>query len=367
MGTTVQLGFQFEEDLEKLYHSSPLKTALKYPQFRIMGSKHRLLPWFYKIFSGLKFETALDAFSGSGCVAYLLKAMGKTVIANDFLQFAYHIANGLVANPGIKLNNDDVTLLLTYNPNADHFIASTFRGIFFTEEDLHFLDNIWANLRSLKDPYKRSLTLSALFRAAVKRQPRGVFTVGNGRTRKYDDGRRDLRLSLREHFLESVELLNRVVYDNGRSHTATCSDVFELVLDRPVDLVYFDPPYVPRRDDNDYIKRYHFLEGLACYWEGVEILPNSKVKKIRKKFTPFAYRRTAHEAFDKLFEKFADSILVLSYSSNGYPDKEELVELMKRYKRHVVVEENLHRYHFGTHKGVSPERAVVREYLIIGE
>jgi len=344
-----------------------LYIAARYPQFRIMGSKHKLLPWFHKVFCELKFETALDAFSGSGCVAYLLKAMGKTVIANDFLQFAYHIANGLVANPGVKLTDQDIAQLLRENPNADHFITQTFRGIFYTEEDLRFLDNTWANLRVIEDAYKRSLTLSALFRAAVKRQPRGVFTVGNEQTHKYNDGRRDLRLSLRQHFLEAVRYFNTVVYDDGRPHAATCEDIFELSLDQPVDLVYFDPPYVPRRDDNDYIKRYHFLEGLACYWRGVEILSNSKVKKIKKKFTPFAYRQTAHEAFDRLFRKFADSILVLSYSSNGYPDKEELIRLMKRYKRHVTVEENIHRYHFGTHKGVHPERAVVREYLIIGE
>ena len=33
------------------------------------------------------------------------------------------------------------------------------------------------------------------------------------------------------------------------------------------DLVYLDPPYAPPRDDNDYLKRYWFLEGLATYWD----------------------------------------------------------------------------------------------------
>lgn len=367
MVMSVHLGFRANKNLTELQNSSSLEVASRYPLFRIMGSKHRLLPWFHETFSSLKFETALDTFSGSGSVAYLLKAMGKTVVANDFLRFAYHIANGLVTNPGVQLTEADTSHLLRENSNADHFIETTFHGIFFTKKDLHFLDNIWANLRTLKNPYKHSLALSALFRAAVKKQPRGVFTVGNGKTRKYDDGRRDLRLSLREHFLESVELLNTVVYDNGRPHVAECSDIFDLALHKPMDLAYFDPPYVPRSDDNDYIKRYHFLEGLACYWEGVEVMTDSKVRKIRKRFTPFAYRHTAHEAFDRLFKKFADSILVLSYSSNGYPDKEDLVKLMKRYKRRVRVEENSHRYHFGTHKGVRPERAVVQEYLIIGE
>src|SRR5207237_3927019 len=119
----------------------------------------------------------------------------------------------------------------------------------------------------------------------LKRQPRGVFSVsGLGR---YDDGRRDLRLSLEQHFIESVEIFNRVVFDNGRDHVTTCADVFDLEPNS-VDLVYLDPPYVPRSDDNCYIKRYHFLEGLATYWKGVEFHPSSKVKKLRKRYTPFS-------------------------------------------------------------------------------
>jgi DNA adenine methylase/adenine-specific DNA-methyltransferase len=330
-----------------------------------MGSKHRLLPWIHKVLSELDFDTAMDAFSGSGCVAHLLKAMGKSVVANDFLRFAYHLAHGLTVNPGVQLSHADLDGLLQDKHGTEGFIERTFNDIFFTSEDLRFLDNTWANLRRIRDPYKQSLVISAMCRAAIKKQPRGVFTVARPRAQRYDDGRRDTQLSLRDHFLESVELFNSLVYDDGRIHTALCRDVFNAPTD--VDLVYLDPPYVPRSDDNCYIKRYHFIEGLACYWRGVEILPDSKVKKIRKKFTPFSYRRTAVEAFAALFARFRESILVLSYSSNGYPDLSELVRLMKRYKQRVTVHEHEHRYHFGTHDAVRQERAVVQEYLLVGE
>lgn len=336
--------------------------ALRYPQLRLMGSKHRLLPWLHGVFSTLRFETALDAFSGSGCVAYLLKIMGKTVTANDFLNFAHHLANALTANPGVKLTPDEVDVLLQENPNANRFISTTFEGIFFNDEDNRFLDNTWANLPMLTDPHKRSLVIAAMVRAAIKKQPRGVFTIG-GLDGRHDDGRRDLRLSLREHFLESLALFNDLVYDDGRAHRALCGDVFDAPTD--VDLVYLDPPYVPRSDDNCYVKRYHFLEGLSCYWKGLTVMNNSKVKKIQKKYTPFSYRKTAYDAFDGLFARYRDSILVLSYSSNGYPDKDDLVQLMKRYKSRVTVYENEHRYHFGTHDRV--RRALVREYLLVGE
>lgn len=351
-----------------------LRQAGSYPQFRFMGSKHKLLPWLAGVFRDLEFDSALDAFNGSGSVAYLLKTMGKTVATNDFLSFGHHIANGLVTNPGLTLEEDELEGTLRENPDAQRFVRDTFGGIFFAEEDLRFLDNVWANLRENPlNSHKHSLVIAALVRAAVKKQPRGVFTVGNAKTEGYGDGRRDLRLSIREHFLESLELFGGVVFDDGRDHASFRSDIFEADLgDRDINLVYMDPPYVPRSDDNDYIKRYHFLEGLSCYWrdsEGqpLEIMQESKVKKIKKRFTPFAYKRTAYEAFDRLFERFKESTLVLSYSSNGYPDREELVEIMGRHKGRIRVEETEHRYHFGTHGEVSKERTSVREYVIIGE
>jgi adenine-specific DNA-methyltransferase len=342
-----------------------LELPAHYPQLRIMGSKHRLLPWIHEILTELNFATALDAFSGSGCVSYLLKAMGKTVVANDFLRFAYHLVHGLTVNPGVKLSDADIEMLTRHTPKSSKFIQRTFDGIFFSTEDLRFLDNTWCNLSEIGNPYKRSLAISAMCRASIKKQPRGVFTVARSRARLYDDGRRDTKLSLRDHFVESVDLFNGIVYDDGRQHAAICGDVFEAPMQ--VDLVYLDPPYVPRRDDNCYIKRYHFIEGLASYWQGVHILRQSKVKKLKKKFTPFSYRRTANEAFEALFGRFRQSILVLSYSSNAYPDLSELVRLMRRYKDRVKVHEHQHRYHFGTHGGVRQERALVREYLIVGQ
>ena len=123
-------------------------------------------------------------------------------------------------------------------------------------------------------------------------------------------------------------------------------------------------PYVPRSDDNCYVKRYHFLEGLSCYWRGMEIDYSTKVRKIQKRFTPFSYRRTAIDAFDRMFAKFSDSLIVLSYSSNGYPDLERLEYLLRRYKGNVRVYKRPHRYHFGTHSAVN--RSIVTEYLIVG-
>ncbi len=338
------------------------ERATDYPELRYMGSKHRLLPWIHGVLCTLPFDTAADPFVGSGCVAYLLKAMGKRVIASDFLNFPSVLAAATIANSEHRLDGLAVKKLSAPNRNGPRFIEDTFTGIFYTPEDLQFLDRVSANIENLSHPHQQALARAALIRSCLKKQPRGVFTV-SGDLSHYDDGRRDLRLSIEEHFLEQVEAFNHVVFDNGRRHTVKRADVFSL---KPggVELVYLDPPYVPRSDDNCYMKRYHFLEGLSCYWEGVRIMEDTRVKKIEKPYTPFSYRKTAIDAFDRLFRVYRDSIIVLSYSSNGYPDRFELEGLLHRYKPAVTVYEKPHRYHFGTHDKV--ERAEVHEYLIVG-
>lgn len=336
--------------------------AARYPELRYMGSKKRLLPWIFEILDNIDFESAMDPFSGTGSVGYLLKSMERRVVASDFLNFSSLVACATIENNNVRLDGKSVKQLIDPTPTSLNFIERTFKDVFYTHEDLQFLDRVSANIKSLERRHEQALAYAALFRSCLKRQPRGVFTI-SGNLDHYNDGRRDLRLSLEEHFLEQIEVYNNAVFDNGRRNLAIKGDVFDVAAQK-VDLVYLDPPYVPRSDDNCYVKRYHFLEGLSAYWEGMTIDETTKVKKIAKKYTPFSYRRTAIEAFDRLFAKFQKSIIALSYSSNGFPDLSELETLMRKYKADVRVFEKPHRYHFGTHGNVA--RSSVTEYLIVG-
>jgi DNA adenine methylase len=330
-----------------------------------MGSKQELLNFIWETAKTLRFETVLDAFSGSGCVAYMFKLQGKGVTANDYLQYAYHIANATIANNREELSDDDLSTLLKANRRRRSFIQRTFKGLYFTDEENRFLDNVSANIPSLESAHKRSLAISALSRACIKRRARGVFTyVG---LNKYNDGRLDLRMSLRDHFLRAASEFNLAVLDNGRKNFAFNEDIFELNVPAP-DLVYIDPPYVTPHSDNDYLRRYHFVEGLASYWGGkrIEILAHTKTKKLRKYPTPFDRRKTVYGAFEQLFAKFAGSRLLVSYSSNSLPTRDEMKALLKNHKKAVSIEKLAHRYSFGTynHKIGNPTN-LVDEYLFI--
>src|SRR5262249_1492784 len=140
-------------------------------------------------------------------------------------------------------------------------------------------------------------------------------------------------------------------------------DVFD-VDPSGFDVAYLDPPYAPPRDDNCYIKRYHFLEGLAVYWRGQTIMENTRTKKLAKRYTPFSYKRTVVAALQRTFDRFKASTIVLSYSSNAVPDAETIERLLRKAKGSVEVIEIDHRYHFGTHAQAERREAV--EYLFVG-
>lgn len=341
------------------------ERALGYPELRYMGSKKRLLPWLHDVLSKLDFESAYDPFSGTGCVGYLMKSMDRRVVSADFLNFSSLLAQATIENNSRYLDGRAIARLLNTPASEHKFIERTFKGIFYTKADRQFLDRISSGIRSLPHSHHQAIAYAALFRSCLKRQPRGVFTI-SGDLKKYDDGRRDLQLTIEEHFIEQIEVFNQAVFGNSRRNRALCGDVFDLKMPK-VDLVYLDPPYVPRSDDNCYIKRYHFLEGLSRYWHGMPVDKTTKVRKIAKKYTPFSYRRTSEEAFDRLFAKFCKSNIVLSYSSNGFPDLDRLIDLMSKHKRSIRVFDKSHRYHFGTHGKVNTKRASVTEYLIVGE
>jgi DNA adenine methylase/adenine-specific DNA-methyltransferase len=337
--------------------STPVDLA-RYPRLRFMGSKHRLAPRLAELFATLPPGPAVDAFSGSGVVAYTLKATGRTVLANDQLAFAATLARATVANDGERLDADDVMQLLAGNRDGRDFIATTFAGLYFAPADHAFLDAVWSQLSAFAGA-KRALAVGALCLAAAWKQPRGVFTVT---TPRYDDGRRQLRMSLRELFLEAVDAFNRAVFA-GPACRATQGDV--LAIDpEPYALAYLDPPYAPPRDDADYIKRYHFLEGLATYWRGQEIMWETRTRKLRKRPTPFAYKRSAAEALDRTFAHFARSAIVLSYGSNAAIAIDELAALLRRHKRRVRRVEIPHRYGFGTH--AAARRRAATEYVLVG-
>ncbi len=335
------------------------ETTAVFPRVRWMGSKYRLLPHLAQTFAHVGGTTALDAFSGSGVVSYLLKKQGFQVHSNDYLGFPATIATATVVNQATRLTREDVGRVLGPPGDERSFIRDTFAGVFYNDDDLRFLDSAWSHIDRMSG-HKRAVTISALCLAAARKQPRGVFTI-SGDLSHYDDGRRDLRIPLRQHFAERVAEYNASIFSGPRCKV-TAHEVSELEH-RRYDVVYLDPPYAPPRDDNDYTKRFHFLEGLSRYWVGDTIMEQTKTKKLPKRITKFSTKRTIEEGFRDLFKRFHDSTIVLSYSSNAYPDLDALTGLLGEFKDDVQVRSIEHTYHYGTHSAAT--RRAVDEYIFV--
>ncbi|MFF0366948.1 DNA adenine methylase [Micromonospora sp. NPDC005087] len=333
--------------------------ASKFPRVRYMGSKYKLVERLAAVFSQLGGSTAIDAFSGSGVVSYALKSLGYSVTSNDFLNFPGFIARAAVVNQGDALSDEEVESICGTPADDRDFIQDKFDGLYFTADDRKFLDGAWSHIELLEG-HKRDLAIASLVLAAARKQPRGVFTFTDLR---YDDGRRDLRLSLKEHFRETVKAYNGVVFDSGHECFTATGDVFDLPT-KGYDIAYLDPPYAPPRDDNCYIKRYHFLEGLSVYWRGQTILENTKTKKLAKRYTPFSYKHSVEDALFRTFKQFHESTIVLSYSSNAVPDLATIERLLREVKEKVDVHTLEHKYSFGTHATAARRNAL--EYIIIG-
>ncbi len=335
------------------------QQALAYPPTRYMGSKEKLLPYIQDIASQFQFDSALDLFSGSGVVGYLFKSMGKQVFSNDYMAMNATLSKATIENNGHILTENEIDQLFLQNCNASKFVQETYSGLYYTDEENAVIDLVRSNIKKLPNSEKRAIAMSALIRACLKKRARGIFTYTGLR---YDDGRADLRMSMEEQIRNAATLINGAVFDNRQKNYARRGDAMTTRF--KADLVYIDPPYFSPLSDNEYVRRYHFVEGLARNWEGVEMQWHTKTKKFKSYPTPFSSRSGAEDAFDKMFSRLRDSILLVSYSSNSLPTRQEIISLMSKYKRHVEVIEIDYRYSFGNQGGDNKNE--VQEYLFVG-
>ena len=338
---------------------TPAEQIKKYPTTRYMGSKSKLIDVIWEASKNFEFDSVLDLFSGSGVVSYMYKSYGKRVISNDYMTMAAVLSKALIENNDITLPLDEAKELTRAQDLIDSFVQDTFKGIYFSDADNLFIDIVRANIKLIDDEYKRAIAMEALIRACTKKRPRGIFTyVGD----RYNDGRKDLKKSFEEQFLEAVELINNAIFSNKKKNQSFNED--SMLFKAKADLIYIDPPYYTPKSDNEYVRRYHFVEGLARDWQGVEIQEDTKTKKFKSYPTPFSTKDGAADAFDEIFRRYSNSILIISYSSNSLPNMNDMIMMLKKYKSHVEVIPVDYKYSFGTR--ANTVRNDVQEYIFVG-
>lgn len=339
----------------------------RFPSTRYQGSKGKLVNWIWEQMAHLDFQTCLDAFGGTGAVAYRFKQAGKKVTYNDLLRFNYYFGLALIENSKTRLSADDLDWILNKHNGITYpsFIQDNFHDIYFTDEENVWIDQTIANIRQLSDPYKFAVAFFALCQACIIKRPYNLFHRKNLYIRLAEVERSfGNKATWDRPFPDWFRILateaNQAVFDNGQPNHAFNLDYLDIPGD--YDLVYIDTPYISKRGVAvDYFWYYHFLEGLTMYDEWGEHLDRrSKHRRLKLRPNEWIDKKLIHAAFDKLFKKYQKSILVVSYRSDGIPSENELVSLLNKYKKDVHIE------HYGKYKYVLSTNSESKEILLIG-
>ena len=350
------------------------------PSTRFQGSKRKMLPWLHEILRDIPFNNVLDAFGGSGCVSYLLKRMGKEVTFNDSLRWSYISGQAVVVNNRVTLNDNDVDRILA--PRTDYpwgrVVSTNFKGIYYLDSENEWIETVTTNILKLTGypqeilRYKRALAFYALFQSCLVKRPFNLFHRKNLDLRLRDVSRSfgnkaSWDRPFADWFRRFVVEANRLVFDSQKPCRAINHDAFD-IDPSGFEMVYLDPPYVkeaPRREGTDYFKYYHFLEGLATYYTWAERIDfstlNRRLKDNRRELAFIPDKAT--ESFDRLFQHFRDSKIVLSYKAGGIPSVDTLVGLLKKYKSNVNLITKPYVYALNRQNG---NKSLNRECVLIG-
>ncbi|RJP56176.1 MAG: DNA methyltransferase [Deltaproteobacteria bacterium] len=313
-----------------------------FPSTRFQGSKLKIVDWIWDAIKDLNFNSALDAFGGTGSVGYMLKEKGKKVTYNDMLKFNRHIGLALIENDIVKLTDSDVDFLLKVNDEIEYptFVYDTFKDIYFTDEENQWIDMVVTNIGLLDNLYKKALAYFSLFQASIIKRPFNLFHRKNLYLR-FSDVERNFGnkatwdTPFEVHFRKFADEANQAVFSNGQQNRALNLDVFD--IEGEFDLVYIDTPYISKTGVGvDYFSFYHFLEGLINYPKWAEMIDyRTRHRKLKGNGSVWINKNQIHSAFDRLFKKFQNSILVISYRADGIPSIEELLILLEKYKQNV--------------------------------
>lgn len=338
-----------------------------FPNTRYQGSKYKLRNWIRHSLETLNFNTALDAFSGTSSIAYTFKEMGKQVYTNDYLPFNYTIAKALIENSTENISDSEFEDIITKKEgyNYSYFIRDTFSDIYYLDEENEWLDIVVQNINMLENEEKKSMFFWALYQSCISKRPYNLFHRKNLYVRTSDVKRNFGNKTtwdkpFEEHFYKFIKEINNAIFDNSKINQAFNQDIFD--LDIQTDLVYFDTPYIPAKGSLTlYGEFYHFLDGLTDYhnW-GSKIDYESKHLKLLPKYSIWEDKKNIINGFKLLIYKFKNSIIVISYRSDGVPSIEEITELLQENGKKVSVKTVDYKY-------VLSNKQNLKEVLIIGE
>ncbi|MBI3733609.1 MAG: DNA adenine methylase [Chloroflexi bacterium] len=350
-----------------MFNIADFNRQLTIPTTRYQGSKAKLMPWLWSHLQELSFDSALDAFGGTGVVGYWLKSQGKKVTYNDVLRFNYQIGMAIIENQRETLTDEDVRDILSPASGMKYqsFIADNFANIYYTDEENQWLDCVAQNINRLPSAYKQALAYYALIQACLVKRPFNLFHRRNLYIRTAEVARSFGNKTtwdrpFEQHFLSFVAEVNQLVFDNGEENRALHLDILNVPSGH--DLVYFDPPYTTAAGASvDYLDFYHFLEGLVGYDQWPRMVDwHSAHRRLIRRDNLWTDKAKLRSNFRQLFDIHRHSLVAVSYRSDGMPAIGEIETDLKMFKRKV-------QSHYLSSYQYALSKQRTQEVLVIGE
>lgn len=283
---------------------------------KYIGSKRVLVPKIVAACQALESSgSVLDLFSGTSRVGHALKKQGYYVIANDHNRFAYTLAKCYVATDRDAVIDEVRSIIRELNqlpPNPGYFTRV------FCEEAWYFHPKNGARVDAIREriselsvsPKVEAVLLTSLMEAA----DRVDSTVGVQMAYLKSWAKRahnDLHLRVPD-----------LVPGDGR---ALCEEAVDAASQVEADICYLDPPY----NQHSYRGNYHIWETLVR-WDKPEYYGKAN-KRIdcREYSSDFNSKPRIRDAVKKVLDAVNAKHLVLSFSNEGYLDREELEGLLE--------------------------------------
>lgn len=359
------------------------EAFLKSQIITYIGNKRALLPFIDQAVRRVKHQlskarlTCLDLFSGSGVVARYLKQHSDTLIANDLEAYSR------VANACYLTNEEDVDrasveravrelheaavadpspgfLAELYAPADDDDIQPGERA-FYTRRNAVYLDSVCQRIAAYEPALQPYLLGPLLAEASVHANTSGVFKgfykdsrTGVGRF----GGRAQNALS---RIMADIQLQPPVLSRYRCDAQVYQRDANELVGELPeVDLAYLDPPY----NQHPYGSNYFMLNLLVDYQRPPEI---SRVSGIPTQWNRSAFnkRPKAFDAFRRVVNQLQARFLLVSFNSEGFITKPQMIGLLEEYGDVEVMETQYNT--FRGSRNLRGRAVHVTEYLYLVE
>lgn len=308
----------------------------EFPPPQYLGAKYLMREWIGGYIPD-EAHSILDVFAGSQSMAFYFKQRGLKVFSNDFMAFSHQIGLSLIENKSECLDQDDIDILFSKNPNPQYYnlMTNLFANLFFAEEEAEMLDAFRGNADKLSNR-KRALALAIMNRALCRKVTMGHFAHTRALVYANDANRIKRNASLirpiRNIFLEYLPLYNSAIFDNQQENKSFNCDAIEFMgQHKDFDVAYFDPPYCDSHAD--YQGFYHLLETYTMYWKDKKFV-NSINRYDPKRNSGFELKRTIMESLKKLCENSTQIPLwIFSYNDRSNPSIEDFVNLLEQFRK----------------------------------